>query len=311
MRNPNIERLLFIKNLLSIRPHSKDEIIEKWNIRTDVVIVNKTVDRDVEALRDLGYKIKDSFEERRRYYQLVDILYENEILERYAKHLIISKLPHSNNVEYVHTTPPMKGIDQLPLLLESIDKYHEVEFIYHPFDKGPSSKRVYPLILKEYQGKWHMHGYDTVLCKYRTYGIDRIRELKQLETFSIDNLPTLEDELDLFKRRLGAARPLKDYFKGGNVRAEIIRLRISSFYLDYLKSKPVHPSQEITNDNVKLEKFTTGEELDYVLVNYYLVPNFDLVKFIVSGLGDIIIEEPKELKDYFKTNFKGLISKIA
>lgn len=311
MRNPNIERLIFIKNLLSIRPHSQDEIIDKWLDKTDVEIVNKTVVRDVDALRDLGYKIMDTSEVRRRYYKLIDVLYENEILERYAKHLIISKLPNSANVEYVHTTPPQKGIDLLPLLLNSIDKYYEVEFVYHPFDKDPSTKRVYPLILKEYQGKWHMHGFDKTISKYRTYGIDRIRDLKQLERFSLDELSNLEEEIDLFKRRLGAAMPLKDYFKDGDVKSEIIRLRISSFYLDYLKSKPVHPSQVITNNRKKMEKFTTGEQLGYTLVNYYLVPNLDLIKFIVSGLGDVVLEEPESLKVYLDKNFNGLIEEIC
>ncbi len=51
--------------------------------------------------------------------------------------------------------------------------------------------------------------------------------------------------------------------------------------------------------------------MTYTLVTYILVPNYDLIKVIVAGLGDIILEGPESLKDYIRNKFGGLMSKVV
>ncbi len=310
MKNPNIELLLFIKHLIGLRARTKEEIADLWSERNDAEINVRTINRNVEFLKELGYEIQSGYDNRKRTYRLVDD-YENEIVERIENHLRISKMPGLANPDNVASPPVQQGIEMLPLLLESINNRNAVAFTYHPFDKDPSPRKVCPVILKEYQGKWHLHGFNLETNKYRTYGIDRIKELKQKGKYNWDSLPELEKEIDLFKSRLGASMPVYEYFKGREVKREIIKLRVSSFYLSYLKSKPLHQSQKITDDVIKAEKFTSGELLDYTLVNFYLVPNYDLIKFVVSQLGDVLIEEPKSLKEYVGNTFNGLIAKIT
>ena len=307
MRNPNVELLIFLKNRLALRAHTKEELVELWQDRNDLEIHSKTIDRNVEFLGRLGYEIISGYENRKRTYRLIDD-YENEVLEKIENHLRISEMPELANSEIVTSGPAQRGVEWLPLLLESINDSQAIEFQHHPFTSAPSLKKVCPLILKEYQGKWHLHGYDLKREKYRTYGIDRIRELKQLDKYDWNLLPDLEKEIDLIKSRLGAARPLKGYFKKGDIKPEIIQLRVSSFYLNYLQSKPIHSSQEIIEgDVIRLKKLNTGKEMDYTLVKYYLVPNYDLIKFIVSQLGDVIIEKPNTFKKYIGKNFDPLI----
>lgn len=312
MKNPNIELLLFIKHLIALRARTKEEIANLWSERNESEINVRTINRNVEFLRELGYEIQNGYDNRKRTYRLVDD-YENEIVERIENHLRISEMPGLANPDNVASPPIQQGVAWLPLLLKSINNRNEVTFTYHPFDKDPSHKKVCPVILKEYQGKWHLYGVylENNKYKYRTYGVDRIRELKQQDIYNWDSLPDLEKEIDLFKSRLGASMPLYDYFKEREIKPEIIRLRVSSFYLSYLKSKPLHQSQEITNNVIKAEKFTTNELLDYTLVNFYLVLNYDLIKFVVSQLGDVLIEEPKSLKEYVRNTFNGLIPKVT
>lgn len=70
--------------------------------------------------------------------------------------------------------------------------------------------------------------------------------------------------------------------------------------------------RNLGQDNVILiKKLGAEKERNYTLVKFYLVPNYDLIKFIVSQLGDIIIEEPKHLKSFIRTHFDGLISFVT
>lgn len=311
MRNPNVELLIFLKNRLALRTHTKEELVEFWQDRNDLEIHSKTIDRNVEFLSRLGYEIISGYEDRKRTYRIIDD-YEHEVIEKIENHLRISEMPELANSEIVTSAPAQRGVELLPILLEGINNNHTIEFWHHPYTSKPSFKKVCPLILKEYQGKWHLHGYDLKSKEYRTYGIDRIRELKQKDKYDWNLLQDLEKEINLFKSRLGAAMPLKGYFKKEGVKPEIIQLRVSDFYLNYLKSKPIHTSQEIVDDDkLLLKKLGTGEEMDYTLVNYYLVPNYDLIKFIVSQLGDVIIQKPKRLKLYVKENFYSLINSIS
>jgi len=310
MKNPNIELLLFIKNLIALRARTKEEIADLWSERNDSEINLRTINRNVEFLRELGYEIQSGYDNRKRTYRLVDD-YENEIVKRIENHLRILEMPGLANLDNVASPPIQQGVAWLPLLLESINNRHWVTFTYQPFDKDPLPKKVCPVILKEYQGKWHLHGFDLETNKPRTYGIDRIKELKQQDKYDWDSLPNLEKEIDFFKGRLGASMPLKEYFENDIVKRELIQLRVSAFYLNYLRSKHMHQSQKIIkNDTVSRKKINTDIEMEYTLVNYYLVPNYDLIKFVVSQLGDVIIEEPKSLKEYIKKNFSALISQI-
>lgn len=198
------------------------------------------------------------------------------------------------------------------MLLESTNRHTTVEFRNHPFTSEPKLKHVLPLILKEYQGRWHLHAYDIDLKKYRTFGVDRILDLRMLEKWKEDMPPDSEREIHLFKMRLGAARPLKRYFKKGIVQPEIIKVRVSSFYLNYLSTKPIHHTQRIFwEDKVSLNKINSEQSIEYTLVEYFLVPNYDLIKFIVSQLGHVILEEPIALKKYISQKYKGLVSRIA
>ncbi|MDM9630251.1 helix-turn-helix transcriptional regulator [Robiginitalea aurantiaca] len=311
MRNPNVELLLFLKNRLALKAHTKQELVELWQDRNDSGIDEKTVDRNVEFMERLGYEVMRGFDNRKRIYRIIDD-YENEILEKIENHLRISETPELANSEIVASAPVQRGIQWVPLLLESINNCRTIEFEHHPYTSDPSKKEVCPVILKEYQGKWHLHGYDIHRKKYRTYGIDRIRDLKQLDKYDWNLLPDLEKEISFFKSRLGAAMPLPGYFKKGDIQPEIIQLRVSDFYLNYLKSKPMHSSQEIIEDDViHLKKLDTKEAMGFTLVKYYLVPNYDLVKFIMSQLGDVTIENPGKLKKYVNDKFHNLITHIS
>ena len=305
---PNIKRLVIIKDLLSKRPHSSAEILNHLHEKDVDIDSLRTIARDINILRDLGYEIQAPIINRG--YRLVSTSYEEDLLERFRNFMILSKLPESKNEDGIISSPPIRGIQFLPLLFDAVDNFYNVSFDYNAFTSEPTKRKVYPLVLKEYQGKWHLHSYEPAINKFRTFGIDRMDNLTHLEKFNPDKLEGAEEEIELFKRRIGAAKPMDEYFKDGKIKPQLIKFWVSSFYLHYLKAKKLHYSQIITNESKELVNFARKEKMTYTLVTFVVVPNYDLIKIIVSGLGDIILEHPLCLKEYIKKKFNGLVPNI-
>tara|TARA_R110002051_G_scaffold167383_1_gene238069 strand:+ start:8391 stop:9344 length:954 start_codon:yes stop_codon:yes gene_type:complete len=311
---PNIQRLVLIKNLLSNKPSSSSEILEFLEQKGLAVESPRTVARDINILRNLGYEIESPT--KNRGYLLLNSDYKEDLLERYHDFMVLSKLPKSNNEDGLITTPLLKGIELLPSLFQAVDDFYKIQFDHKGYTSEtkehskPKTWEVYPLVLKEYQGKWHLHSYALTINKFRTFGIDRMDNLTHLEKFNPDTVEGAEEAIELFKRRIGATKPMDNYFKNGKVKPQLIKFWVSSFYLNYLKAKRLHYSQTITSENKELVNFATKKKMTYTMVTFVLVPNYDLIKVIVSGLGDIILDQPESLKDYIKKKFNRLVPNI-
>ncbi|MET6989172.1 helix-turn-helix transcriptional regulator [Sediminicola arcticus] len=312
---PNIQRLVLIKNLLSNKPSSSSEILEFLEQKELVVESQRTIARDINILRDLGFEIENPT--KNRGYLLLNSDYKEDLLERYHDFMVLSKLPKSKNVDGLITTPLLKGIELLPSLFEAVNDFYKIQFHHKGYTSEtkehskPKTWEVFPLVLKEYQGKWHLHSYAPNINEFRTFGIDRMNNLIHLEKFNPDQVQGAGEVIELFKRRIGAAKPLEEYFKDGKVKPQLIKFWVSSFYLNYLKAKKLHYSQTITGETKELINFNTKKKITYTMVTYVLVPNYDLIKTIVSQLGEIILVEPLALRNYIKEKFSGLVSEVT
>jgi len=302
---PNIRRLVLIKDLLSVRPRFSSEILKHIEDKGGVIESARTIARDIKILRELGYEIENPT--KKRGYLLINTDYKEDLLERYNDYINLSKLPNAKNEDSLISTPILKGIELLPLLFEAVDDFYKIQFEYHAFTSEQTLREVYPLVLKEYQGKWHLHSYDLKINEFRTFGIDRMENLELMDKFLPEKVVGADQEIELFKRRLGASKPMDEYFKNGIVKPQLIKLWVSSFYLNYLKTKKLHFSQTITNETKELVNFARKEKMNYTMVTYVLVPNYDLIKIIVGGLGDIVLDHPASLKDYIAKKFNGLV----
>jgi hypothetical protein len=108
-------------------------------------------------------------------------------------------------------------------------------------------------------------------------------------------ISTVIDQVDDFKYRLGVSYPTF-----GETKREVVQLAVSDFLLNYWRSKPIHTSQRITKEKID----------GYTIVTFILIPNIDLIKLIVSGLGDVRLISPIALKKYIQKEYKGLMKNI-
>lgn len=169
------------------------------------------------------------------------------------------------------------GNQYLPLLLEGIQRKKQVWFLYTTYTKAEEKPRkVSPLFLKEYSNRWYLISFDTKQKEIRTYALDRMDSPKLLDEdvhYPGDFDPTI-----YFKHSMGITS-----YKG---EISDVVLKANSIASRYIKSQPIHESQEIKSDN---KKFT--------LFSMKLLVSEELIRTIMSYGGEIEVLEPKDLRN--------------
>ncbi len=162
-------------------------------------------------------------------------------------------------------------------LLHAIKNRIVILMIHQKYDdEEPSDRRVEPYALKEAKGRWYLFARDTRDKKLKTFGLDRI--------LSFDNTPARFDypkDLDInavFHDCFGVINP-------GNETPEEIILSFAPEQGKYIKSYPLHESQEVLKDN-------SGE----LRIRLYLYLTRDLIMELLSYGDTVKVMEPKRLK---------------
>jgi len=300
---PNINRLNLIIDALKIKALKKDELIDKLS-DTGFDISKKTLERDFDEIRTLGFDL--TYTRPQGYSIENSITYEIDILNKVKDQMSSSSLHQFLTDENSVQSPPSISTTILTTILKSITNRTKISFIYEKFKTNDKTTRyVAPLVLKEYNGQWHLLAFEFSSNMCKEFGCDRIKGLKVNEQFDNQLIEKNKKDTNEFKAKLGASMPLtewedsKPYFKIQGI--ERIILGVSEFYLRYLKNNPVHYSQRISNE----------EENGFTKVTYNLIPNIDLVKFIISQVGDIKIIEPVNLKKFIREYYKNLVKDIT
>ena len=188
---------------------------------------------------------------------------------------LISDGKESDFIDF-EKVPEIWGSDFLPLIISGIRNKKVLEIYYQPFyEEKPYFIRVHPWLLKEYHYRWYLIGLNDSKKELRTYGLDRIWEIKETEIpFVAKNF----NARDYFKNTVGIISPPGE---PPRVRIEVLKPQAH-----YLITQPLHPSQSIeTESNEK------------ILFNYRVHPTYEF-KALILGLGsDVKVLEPTGLKN--------------
>ena len=297
MKNyPAISRLTLVLKYITGIYRTKKEIIAYLE-ENDYFISNKTLERDLKFLKDWEYDVEYT---QRGYIIRQQVKFENELFRRFNELFKIKEIinKESEFLDYVlDTSTEMTGVELLPELFDAFKQQRKVEFIYKKFDSiDKTLRKVIPLWLKEDEGRWYLIGIEDDKTEIRTFGLDRIHNLKILDSYDIDMIAVeIVEQIDDFKYMIGITKPIFE-----NSKRYFIELGVSDFLLEYWKSKPIHTTQNITN--IKKGKYT--------IVEFTLIPNITLIKLIVSGLGDIKLIRPKNLKNHIIDKYGEVFSDI-
>lgn len=195
----------------------------------------------------------------------------------------ILKNEQSEKVIQVEKAQWFKGSEHLSVLLDYIRKNTVINFDYNSFERDVAKNHeLHPYLLKEYRNRWYVIGYHPVYQSVRTFGIDRISNLKATsQSFSM--IKDFDPDV-YFKHCIGITLAEKP--------VEVV-LSFSALGGKYVKTQSLHETQKILID--------TKDELR---VSINVMPCYEL-KMLILGYGDEVkVIKPKFLADDIKQTLK-------
>jgi len=248
-----------------------------------VGLSQRTLQRDIRELKNLfGIDVIYSKSEKGYYIQQSEASNFNfqRMIEAFD---VFSTLNLSQGMEAFilldHRKP--RGTENLHGLLHAIKNKKQAEFTYQKFDQGEVTHRnLEPYALKEFNSRWYVVGLDTKDGRVKVFALDRMSGLSI--SAKVFTYPVKTDMSSYFNDCFGIIIP--DDADPQEV--------ILSFILpesNYIKSLPLHPSQEVIIDNNEEFRIRLRIHLTY-----------DLRKELLSFGSNVRIIQPQQLADDIK-----------
>jgi len=155
----------------------------------------------------------------------------------------------------------LRGIENLRTLVLAVKNKRKVSFTHENYWKGTKKQVVIcPYHLKEYQSRWYVFGSLDGTNTFRTFGLDRITELKTLAVkFKPETKP---NPTRFFDEVVGLT------YSGTKV--EEVHIRIYPPQDKYVQSLPLHSTQKVIKTDKEGIEVTLNVRLNHELVQKIL-----------------------------------------
>jgi predicted DNA-binding transcriptional regulator YafY len=241
---------------------------------TSFTIAQRPLQKYEQYLIEAAQQLLSRFENHPKYNKLAEALIkfqDEEEQENDAKKILF----YDHNEEY-------RGIKHLKPLYLSIKKKQALQVIYKGFkDKESSIFEFHPHILKQYNRRWFVFGYNKTVERW-LHSIPLDERLIGFET--LEDVNYLESDTDwgiFFRTMVGVTRI--------NEKIEKVVLRFHNGREKYFKTKPFQPD---------FEEFFEEEKQDQVW--FETIINKELVQQLLSYGQDVEVLEPEELKEQLR-----------
>ena len=182
------------------------------------------------------------------------------------------------------------GQDFLATVMEAMKKNRQLEITY----KGYWSDREYtfpvaPYCVKLFRQRWYLVGNSVCEEKIRIYAFDRVLEVNLL------------DEAFKYPKKFKPENYFRECFgiiHDDECTLETVKLKVSSNQANYLRSLPMHHSQE----EIECHE-------DYSIFTMRLRPTFDFQQEILSQTPDVEVLEPLWLREEIAEKVKAMWAK--
>lgn len=288
---------LIIKKLRN-NPSTFEEILEKLRMESDLHDLNfeiskRTFQRDLKEIEEL-YNIEIKNDRSKKVYYI-----SNDSLDEFSERLfevidVFQLLNYNQSIsKFVQfsTRKPM-GTEHLNGLLYAIQNRFQIVLRYKKFDHDETENRlVEPYLIKEFKNRWYLRAYDIEKKEFRTYGIDRIQAM------------SISDKKFQFPNKTNPKEHYKDSFGivgPGDAQPQEILLKFTNNQGQYIRTLPLHPSQQILEEN--------GDEM---MVRLKIVPTYDFLFELMSMGANLKVLEPQSLADEMKQKFREALGNYS
>ena len=293
-KRESITRYSLIIKKLRKKPASFNEISEYLLLESELQEYNfnvskRTFKRDLEDISSL-YNIDIVYDFSRKVY-FIDFDEQPEVNERIFEAFdTFNALNISDRLsDYIHFEKRRpQGTENLYGLLHAIKNKVQICFKYHKFWEDDNSLRVVePYALKEFKNRWYVLANDLKDNRVKSFALDRLSDLEI--TNKKFQLPNNFNTNEHFKFSFGIISP------NGHEPQEVI-LSFDPFQGKYIKTLPLHESQEILKDN---------EQELLIKLSLYITHDF-FMEVLSFGENVKVIQPESLISDLKNTNRKVL-----
>lgn len=199
--------------------------------------------------------------------------------------------------EYVQfeNPPYVEGTGYIESIIRAIKEKRVLQIEYLPFTafKVPSSgltskltpppkakfRNIHPYLVKEYNNRWYVIGWDENEKDIRTFGLDRIKSLEE------SNKPYRRSDFnskEYFKYTIGIIAPQSKPPK--------IKIEFTKQQAQYLITQPIHHSQKVLK-----------ETKDKVVFTFNVHPTYEFISLLLGYRENVKIISPKKVVDQIIT----------
>ncbi|MFV0176510.1 WYL domain-containing transcriptional regulator [Empedobacter falsenii] len=279
----SIDRMYKIIHLLSKKPLSLKEI--KATLKLD--INDMTIRRDFKNIEnDFGYLIE--YNRKEKVYTIEKInndFFNEKMLDSIAIMSAIKQTENTRQCIYLEKRQS-SGVEFFSDIIDAIDNKNVLAFTLNSYWNPPTKRKCAPIAIKEAMKRWYLIGYDLDKKEIRNYGLDRLSNFRILDQ---KISPPKVDVNELYKNAFG----IENYTMPTEF---ILKFEISQ--LKYLKSLPLHHSQEIYD--------VTD---DYFYLKMFVHPAYELKMEILKFSDYCEVIEPKSYRKELKATINKLYNK--
>lgn len=290
-----IKRLYLIIRTLRKKPAGFKEINAILERESDLfgmelTVSKRTFDRDCKDILTL-FNIEIMYDSKLKAYCI-----ENDDTTNFSESLfenfeILNALSISESIrKFVHLEKrkPL-GTQHIFGLLHAIQNSFRIEIVYQKFYKEAQSERTLePYFLKEFKSRWYLIAKDVYDGNIKTYALDRI-----VYVYITGKKFTPQKNINIathFQHSFGIITPL-------NEPPQQVELSFTAEQGKYIKSLPLHPSQQILIDN--------EEE---VRVQLQIHITFDFEMELLSYGNQVKVLKPLSLVKRIKDSYNNALA---
>ncbi len=241
------------------------------NYSIDKLPLNQT---DIKALELAATTLKQ--------YQYIPIMKEfTATIDKIIR--VVNRAKQSNHesiLDFIEfeKTPVAQGLEFIDIIINAIQKKVALNISYQKFGHEVSNSQIiHPYSLKEYRNRWYIVAFNETKGDIRTYGLDRIKLLIEIDAPYINN--KFIDTKEYLSNCIGINLMDK--------KIDAVQLHFTSKEGNYIKTQPLHRSQVILEDSSD-----SG-----LILEYKLIINYELIGIILSYGSHVKVIKPKFLAD--------------
>ena len=289
--------LSIIKKLRNSKEATFDEINDYLKRESEITgdnltISKRTFQRDLNDIRST-FKVDIQSNSYHKYFIAYDEQADanNRMLEAFDMFNSLSVTDNLSRYIHFEKRKPF-GTEHFHGLLHAIKNLFVIRFAHQKYWEDETTQRtVEPYSLKEFKSRWYLLAKDKKDNKVKSFGLDRIQNL-HITNQKFD-YPKNFNANDMFKYCFGIINP-------DDSKPEEIVLSFEPTQGKYIKSFPLHESQEVIEDN----------ENEY-RIKLKLHITHDFIMELLSHGESVKVIKPTKLKKEICNSYSGALKQYT